>query len=246
MADRSSQLVLQALSRAAAEGDAVPLIASRSSPGLFPATQAGRQAAQRCCEEGLLQTTSTSTGSASLCTLTTKGREYLLNQVSPRQVLEDFVRVLESREVHVNQLVAQVRQMQTSLEAMRQQVAPILDHVRLQHTGQLNGLFREFHEEKTSSAQPADLARTIAASLERWSRSGAADDCPLPELFRQIQTDHQSTSIGAFHDALRRLEAEGRLYLYPWTGPLYAIPEPAYALLVGHSVAYYASLKKEG
>ena len=26
-----------------------------------------------------------------------------------------------------------------------------------------------------------------------------------------------------------------------WTGPLYAIPEPPLALLVGHEIAYYAS-----
>ena len=48
-------------------------------------------------------------------------------------------------------------------------------------------------------------------------------------------------TIGAFHDCLRQLHADGSIYLHPWTGPLYALPEPAYALLVGHGVAYYAS-----
>ena len=48
-------------------------------------------------------------------------------------------------------------------------------------------------------------------------------------------------TIGAFHDTLRALQTAGDIYLHPWTGPLYDIPEPPYALLVGHEVAYYAS-----
>src|SRR5690242_1907054 len=89
VADRSSQLVLQALSRAAAEADAVPLFAGRSSPGLFPATPAGKQAAQRCRDEGLLREAG-ARGATPLCALTDKGRDFLLGQLSPRQVLEDF------------------------------------------------------------------------------------------------------------------------------------------------------------
>jgi hypothetical protein len=42
---------------------------------------------------------------------------------------------------------------------------------------------------------------------------------------------------------LRLLYDAGRIYLHPWTGPLYAVPEPTFALLVGHNVAYYASLR---
>jgi len=30
---------------------------------------------------------------------------------------------------------------------------------------------------------------------------------------------------------------------HPWTGTLYSIPEPEFAFLVGHEVAYYVSLK---
>jgi len=30
----------------------------------------------------------------------------------------------------------------------------------------------------------------------------------------------------------------------PWTGPLYDLPEPHFALLVGHEVAYYASSRR--
>ena len=50
-------------------------------------------------------------------------------------------------------------------------------------------------------------------------------------------------SVGLFHDALRQLHEDHQVYLHPWTGPLYALPEPAFALLVGHEVAYYASIR---
>jgi hypothetical protein len=75
--------------------------------------------------------------------------------------------------------------------------------------------------------------------LARWD-AASGQDCPLPDLFRQLQEINRGLSIGEFHDALRALRAEQRLELHPWTGPLYAMPEPAYALLCGHEVVYYA------
>ena len=45
-------------------------------------------------------------------------------------------------------------------------------------------------------------------------------------------------------DGLRKLHQQEQIYLHPWTGPLYDLPEPALALLVGHEVAYYASRRE--
>lgn len=73
-------------------------------------------------------------------------------------------------------------------------------------------------------------------------RGGRGQDCPLPELYRKLEPGAR-LSIGHFHDCLRRLHEENQIYLHPWTGPLYALPEPAYALLVGHEIAYYASVR---
>ena len=238
MADRSSQLLLQALSRAAAEPSPLPLFAVRGGAGLFPATAAGKQAAQRCREEGLL-TDAGEPGPAALCMLSDKGRAYLLGQLSPREVLEDFVRVLEARDSQATQLIAQIRQMQASLEALRQQVAPVLEQVRQQPAGALNGLFKDFHAEPATATDEETLARAVIGALGAWPGPG---DCPLPELYRRCG----ATSLGAFHDVLRRLHAADLIYLHPWTAPLYAIPEPPCALLVGHDVSYYASLKQGG
>ena len=85
----------------------------------------------------------------------------------------------------------------------------------------------------------------ILARLADWSGT-AGEDCPLPELYRSLSLLDSPPTIGAFHDCLRQLHDGGAIYLHPWTGPLYAIPEPPYALLVGHNVAYYASLRTSG
>jgi hypothetical protein len=34
--------------------------------------------------------------------------------------------------------------------------------------------------------------------------------------------------------------------LHPWAGPIYEIPEPELAMLVGHAIAYYVSLRASG
>lgn len=93
-----------------------------------------------------------------------------------------------------------------------------------------------------AAAPQADLAAAVLARLADWAASAnAGEDCPLPDLFRSLTTRDPQPTIGEFHDCLRRLHAAGSVYLHPWTGPLYALPEPAYALLAGHNVTYYAS-----
>ncbi len=105
MADKSTRMVLAALSRAAASPEGAPLFAVRGGPGLFPAAPAGRQAAQRCKDEGWLRfpdadgdaSALASSGAIDLlrkkpkttteiCYLTEKGLAWLLGQTSARGV----------------------------------------------------------------------------------------------------------------------------------------------------------------
>ncbi len=243
MADRSSQLVLSALTRAAADAAGVPLFAGKNQPGLFPTTQLGKQTAQRCRDEGYLLAVADGPPGKSgpVCTLTEKGMAYLLGQVSPRQVLEDFVRIVEEREGQLDQLLAVARKMQAGLESLRGAATAVLGRMDAP-AGDLKALFAEFRQEKTPPPA-ADPAPAIVAALEAWARSCTQEDCPLPELFRRLEATSPGLTIGAFHDALRRLHASGQVWLHPWTGPLYEVPQPPFALLVGHEVAYYASVR---
>src|SRR5262245_44676083 len=111
-------MVLTALSRAVADPDGLPLHGGRTTPGLFPSTTAGKQAARRCLEDGRLHTPNT-TDTRARCVITDKGMSYLLDEVSPRQVMEDFVRAIESRQAQFDALFGSVRELQSSLDAMR-------------------------------------------------------------------------------------------------------------------------------
>jgi hypothetical protein len=238
LADKSAQLLLSALGRAAAEPAGVPLHGNKAQPGLFPGTAAARQTAQRCKDEGYLRVVQTEArGKAVLeyCTLSDKGLAYLLSQVSPRQVLEDFVRALEARRAGLDEVLAVVRRMQAGLDALKASAENVLDHLRRQHPPGTNGT-----PAPLPAADPDAWTAAALAALERWQAAGAPEDCPLPELYRQAAA---GLTIGRFHDGLRRLHDQERIYLHPWTGPLHEVPEPAYALLVGHGIAYYASLR---
>ena len=237
MADKSSHLVLTALTRAAADTAGVPLVGTRTTPGLFPSTALGKQAAQRCQDDGYL------TEAEDRCTITDKGMIYLLGQVSPRQVLEDFVRVLESRESQVGELLETARRMQANLESLRGTVTTVLEKLVVPGDD-LKSLFSAFHQEP--APKPAgDPVGAIRDLLLRWKASGATEDCPLPDLFGRLSASCPGLTIGAFHDVLRKMHVAREVYLHPWTGPLYAIPQPTYALMVGHEIDYYTSLRDE-
>ena len=230
MADKLSQQITDALSRAAADPGGQPLFAGKAEAGLFPA--AAKAAAQKCLADGLLavvRADDKGRTARELYGLTDAGWDHLLAAVNPKQVLEDFVRVLEARQGEVGELLASTRRMADGLHGLREAVARVLPQVT--------------HSRIAAPADrlPPPLGESIRAGLAGWAGSAAAgEDCPLPDLYRRLA---DAPSIGAFHDGLRELHAAGAVYLHPWTGPLYALPEPAYALLVGHGVAYYASLR---
>jgi len=107
------------------------------------------------------------------------------------------------------------------------------------------GFLKETDTTDCPKTPPADALHDILlAELTRWHSAGASEDCPLPHLFKATRNAKLNGTIGQFHDALRQLHDEGKIYLHPWTGPLYDIPEPPYTLLIGHEIAYYASIRK--
>jgi hypothetical protein len=228
LADKATQLVLDALSRAAAEPAGLPLFGSKSSPGLFVATSAARFAARRCIDEALvrvLRSEPRGKTQQEICAITDKGLQFLLAQASPRQVLEDLLRAVEARQAQLGELVHTARQAQASLDGLKGMVRRVLTQPAPSATG-------------AEDWQPEALA-----CLERWRTGGASEDFPLPELYRELCQERPALTVGQFHDGLRRLHEQGQIYLHPWTGPLCELPQPALALLVGHVIAYYASLR---
>jgi hypothetical protein len=241
MADKSTQLILDALSRAVHDPDGVPLHGNKNTEGLFAATAAAKQAAQRCKDEGFLRVAgSDGNGRAAqeLCAITEKGLAYLLSEANPKHVLEDFVRVLEARQTQVETLAQNTQRMQAGLESLKTAAQGILKQL---HANQPQTLPCDKTSANGNGTAPWQSA--AVDKLAHWHANTTAEDCPLPELYRHARLHHTSLTIGEFHDGLRQLHAQERIYLHPWTGPLYAMPDPPLALLIGHEIAYYASLR---
>lgn len=302
MADKLTQVLLDGLTRAAADSNGQGLLATRRQPGLFPSTTLGRAAAHKACSERLLLPVphaSSEGRSPERYRLSDVGWEFLLAQVNPKQVLEDFLRILEARAADVQGLQGQAERMASSLEGMKEAVQRLLPRIQtgtIPHRGSDAATATQPAGESLASRSPtpvtagdaqagadaldnaepiapphdrfaaiadqgpkgvtsmkglavlempvAELSGAILARLADWASSaGMYEDCPLPELYRSLSTRDPAPTIGEFHDCLRLLHARGKLYLHPWTGPLYDIPEPSYALMVGHNVAYYASVR---
>ena len=233
MADQSHQLLLDALTRAATEPGGLSLYAQKGEAGLFPATTKARPLAERAKTEGLLRVIdfdNKGRGAREVCVLTEKGMQFLLRQANPRQIVEDFVRVLEDRQSEVEQLGDSVTRMADGLQSIRETLKHVLP--RLTESGT---------DASPGRASGDGLISDIKCRLAEWHAGAeASQDIPLPVLFARLESNGR-VSIGQFHDALRQLHDDHQIYLHPWTGALYAMPEPAYALLVGHEIAYYAS-----
>lgn len=232
MADKSTEAILEGLRRAMANPDLILLHGTKVSAGLFASNTAGKAAAQRCKDEGYLQVVQTEQKGRSVlehCTLTERGIAFLLAEGDPRQLLEDFVRAMEAREAQLTELLTLTQNAQQSLEETRRRVQQLLPRLQqpLAGTG--------------ADSVPPSLDQMVLTALENWRTMGSSQDCPLPHVYQQVKQRMPDLSIGTFHDELRHLQERGEIYLHPWTAPLYQIPEPALALLVGHEIAYYAS-----
>jgi hypothetical protein len=263
VADKLTPLVLDALARAAADPSGLPLHASKADPGLFPASAAAKPAAQKCLQEGLIHVVRTDLKgkqSRDLYAATDKGLQFLIDHGSPKQVLDDFVRVLEERQAEVSDLLAAAKRMAAGLEGMKRVAEAVLPRVEMTSLPSPQPPVRRDQRERAGLPAPAgrgedrtallepvtttELAELVLTRLHDWAATaGVPRDCPLPELFASLSTLDPAPTVGQFHDALRRLHDDRRVYLHPWTGPLYALPDPAAALLVGHEVAFYASLR---
>ncbi len=162
--------------------------------------------------------------------ITEKGLDFLLSQLSPKQVLEDLARQFEQRQAQVQELASTARSWLDEMASLRDVVQRVVRDLPGSQAAaaRLNGL------------QESWLTETVDC-LKSWHGARASQDCPLPELFRHAQAATPDLTLGQFHDGLRRLHEQQQIYLHPWTGPLYEIPEPACALLIGHEIAYYAS-----
>lgn len=224
-------LVLTGLAQSYASPGEMPLHTTRAQPGLFPASAPGKAAAQAALQSNWLQTVRTEPRGKTITTyvaLTPAGSAYLLEQSDPKPLLEQVQTRLKCEESHLQEVQSQVRTAFQTMESLRHRVE------------QLASMFDQRQVVQTRISVPA-WEDSLTEYLTRRQDARPAEDCPLPELYQQARQIVPELSVGTFHDGLRRLHADRRIALQPWTGPLHELPEPGLALLQGHSLAFYAS-----
>ena len=231
LADKTQALLLEALARLAAAPNGLPLLAAKGSVGICAANAAGKQIAEIVKSEAyacVVRQEATQKTVQDIHALSEKGLAFLVEGTSPRLVLEALVSALRASSNQITTLINGVRAGQGAMAALQAHTEKVL---------------QQLDRPSEPSADHPKRREAILAYLKRRHDTGTLADCPLPDIYRHLQSHCPSLTVGQYHDWLRRLNAEAALYLHPWTGPLYELPEPALALLVGHEIAYYASLR---
>jgi hypothetical protein len=205
--------VREGLSRAALHPEGFATLATRTSSGLFPPGKEGREAADYCTSAGWIAVDL----ATSTARLTPLGWNRLVTDPRLDLVMAELLRQIDSWRDQDRIILQRLREKSSSLDHLREVISQLMEH----------------GEHATDPA--------VVAHLKLLS-SAKGMDVPLATLFESVRVEHPGTSLGAFHDSLRRLRTMGRLHLHAWTGPLHDMPHPEAALMAGHDIAYYASL----
>lgn len=226
---RAESELLPVLRRLLAQPEGRRLYGSGRSPGLFPSRSVGSERIVADLNERgfitLVDPENDRQGPTAL--LTAEGRRWLVDHDSPRELLEDLLRVGEDQRDILRELATLLAEHERRLERQRQAVAAVLTRLA----------------SETAADSPCEaLALQILAVRDPRGELAVRS---FADLYEEIRLRQPGLSIGAFHDAIRRLYDQSKIRLCPWTGPLYELPQPALALLIGHEVLYYVQLTRD-
>lgn len=230
--------VLAGLAQAYATPRDLALLASKTQPGLFAATAAGKAAAAEALQAGWLNVVRSEVKgktTTQFVTLTEAGVCHLLEQTDPRPLLAYVQQQLTHCEGQVQAWQLELRNAFETIAHLRSKVEKLAEKLAQSSITQTKIAVAAHDTIPVWEDQ-------LTTYLQQRQDARPAEDCPLPELYQQARLLAPGLSVGHFHDGLRKLHAERRIALQPWTGSLHELPEPDLALLQGHSLAFYASV----
>jgi hypothetical protein len=183
-------------------------------------------------------------GTIEICRITEEGIAHVLAEVSPRQVLQDLVGAVASCGKTVAALMETAQQASARIDQLRAIAGMIVQSIEATHPPvSRNDIVPHGNGKSPGASETTDWKGAVVAYLEQWQVAHPTEDCTLSMLYRQARKTAPHLTMGQFHDGIRDLFDESRIYLHPWTGPLHDMPEPVHALLIGHEIAYYVSLR---
>src|SRR5579872_1555608 len=211
--NRVQDIAIAALQQALAASGEVRLYKSGKLDGLFPG-RAGvnGDAAALALRDGLLEIVRTETKGKAVIEwvrLTPQGVAFLHDHQSPVKALHELRDTLRHNQ---DAIPAWLAEMRTGLKALDERLTAEAE----QWTKRLEALTRRVEDvlrriEEATPPLPKELVEQYAWSvdavnyLERRKGSGAAGECPLPELFTSLARLHPELSVSAYHEGLRRL-----------------------------------------
>jgi hypothetical protein len=253
-------------------GDLLPLHAAKGKLGLFPGGAAGKALAERAKRESLIIEVPVSPPAGKKgakpvmhARLTDRGRQLVLDQDSPKQVVEALLQTVrqEATTAGVSQLAtlpqvveAQIVQLRQSLlQGITEQAQAAQSRLDQLHQA-MSTVQATLERHRTAEAMPAlTLAPepVVASASDGWldevarmvadqRRQNGFKQLSLTEIYQRLQARHPTLTLGQFHDGLRTLHAQRKISLWPFTQALAYLDDPQNALYLDREVKYYADL----
>jgi hypothetical protein len=240
-----TDLLLAALKSALATPGEHRLFRSGKLAGLFPSRAGlGAGASLVALREGLLETVRTETRGKVITEwvrATPKAVEFIHEHDSPRSVLRELKDVLAASRAGVPAWMAEAKAEVAALsERFESRAAALLSHLN-DLAVRVEAALRRAETNGPAIAEPVGRVVPWAVEaleyLDRRSASGAAGDCPLPELFHAVRAKFPQLTLPSFHDGLRRLHDVRAVRLTPGG----EMSEPEYAVVVDGQLMYAAA-----
>lgn len=244
--ERQTELILDALKRGIAEPGEHRLFRSGKLAGLFPSRAgASAEAALTALTDGLLEAVRTETKGKLIVEwvrATPKAVAFVHDRDSPKAVLRELRDVIGATRAGVPEWMESAREEIAAVAAkFEKQGAELLRRLDAM-TERVEAALRR--AEAAGPRLPDPVARVVPwaeealAYLDRRAETGAADECPLRELFDAVRETRPGLTVPNIQDGLRRLCDVRALRL---TGsPDGSIPDPEYAMIVGAETCSFA------
>ncbi|MFO0822914.1 MAG: hypothetical protein U0792_07310 [Gemmataceae bacterium] len=240
-----TEALLEALKAAITASGEHRLFRSGKLAGLF-AAKAGSaaEAALFAVRDGLLETVRTETRGKIVTEwvrATPKAVAFVHEHDSPKSVLRELKDVLATARGGIPTWMAEAKQEAALLSARFEERATAMLARLDDLANRVEAALRR--AETTGPAVGEQVGRVVPWAVEsleyldRRRSSGAAGDCPLPELFHAVRVKFPELTLGAFQDGLKRLHDVRALRLLP----ALEMTEPEYAVVVGGQLMYAAA-----
>ena len=229
-----------ALSRAAVDRIPRKLFGTAKSPGIFQGSgQKQKLAAAKCLENGWLEGTGdfVGTGKSKQETfrVTESGVEFAMENAEIPSLLKDLLMANDSQRETLQQVATQLRILSEAVPAQHDLLLYLKQSARIS-PALPNG---SMNPPPPTLAIGQEWLHQIVTYVTQYRKQHPHRSCTFAELYRDVAAPAGAT-IGQFHDGLRQLAQQRKIWLEPWTGAMSDLDQDHLALVQGKEMKFYA------